>query len=104
VDGLEAIQEARELKPDLILLDISLPKLNGIEAAKRIHQVAPQSTILFLTLNNSEDVIQAAFSNGAKGYVLKSDAGRELYRAIEAVVQGRRFVSSGIYRFEPVVR
>jgi len=93
-DGLEAVQKARELKPDLILLDIGLPSLNGIEAAKQIRQVVPNTKILFLTLNRDPDVVRAALDTGAKGYVLKEDAGSELWPAIEMVLRSDQFVSS----------
>ena len=79
-DGLEAVQKAEDLQPDLILLDIGLPKLNGLEVANRIQRVAPSSKIVFLTSENGSDVVHAALSNGAKGYVLKLDAGREQCR------------------------
>jgi DNA-binding NarL/FixJ family response regulator len=92
-DGLEAVQRAEELQPDLILLDIGLPKLNGLEAASRIGLVAPSSKIIFVTNENGSDVVHAALSNGARGYVLKSDAGSELLRALETVLGGGRFVS-----------
>ena len=95
-DGVEAVQEASKLHPDLILLDIGLPNLNGIEAAKQIRQVVPGTRILFLTLNNDPDVVRAALDTGAKGYVLKRDAGSELWPAIEAVLQGKQFISSGL--------
>ena len=95
-DGLEAIQKSEELQPDLILLDISLPKLNGIEAARRIGKVAPKAKILFLTQNTSRDVATAALSTGASGYIVKSHAGEVLFEALEAVSQGKRFVSGGI--------
>jgi DNA-binding NarL/FixJ family response regulator len=95
-DGLEAVQKAKELKPDLILLDVGLPSLNGIEAAKRIRQVAPDAKIIFLTYNRDRDVIRAALSAGAQGYVLKTDAECELFTAVEAVLGGDDFVSSGI--------
>src|SRR5215813_3788135 len=77
-DGDEAVQKAAELSPDLILLDISLPTLNGIEAARRIRQVSPKSKVLFVTENRSPDIAEEAFSTGAGGYVVKSDAAREL--------------------------
>jgi DNA-binding NarL/FixJ family response regulator len=93
---MEAVQKARELKPDLMLLDVGLPHLNGIEAAKRIRQVAPDVTILFLSMNNQVDLVLAALSTGAKGYVLKKDAGSELWPAIEAVLQGQQYVSRGV--------
>jgi DNA-binding NarL/FixJ family response regulator len=95
-DGLEAVQKAQELKPDLILLDIGLPNLDGLEAAKRIHQVAPDARIVFLTQNRDKDVVQAALRNGARGYVLKTDAGSELLTAVAGVLGGDDFVSSGI--------
>jgi len=95
-DGLEAVQKAEELKPDLILLDIHLPNLNGIEAANRIREVAPCTRIIFLTLNSDQDVVQAALRTGAQGYVLKIDAGSELLPAVAGVLSGNDFVSSGI--------
>jgi len=95
-DGLEAFQKAKELRPHLILLDIGLPYLNGIEAAKQICQVVPDTKIIFLTLNRDPDVVRAALDNGAKGYVLKEDAGSELWPAIETVLQGKQYVSSGV--------
>jgi len=93
-NGLEAVQRAQEVQPDLILLDIGLPGLNGIEAAKRIRQLAPNSKILFLSENRSGDIAEAALRTGALGYVVKSDAANELLPAITAVLQGRRFVSA----------
>jgi DNA-binding NarL/FixJ family response regulator len=95
-DGLEAVQKAEELKPDLILLDIGLPKLNGIEAALRIRQLSPSSKILFLSLQNSLDVVQAALSTGARGYVHKTDAQSELLSAVDAVLRGQQYVSSSL--------
>src|SRR5262245_17583622 len=77
-DGLTAVQEAERLRPDLIVLDVGLPALNGIEAARRILGVTPDSKILFLSEHHSGDIAAAALRMGAFGYVLKSDAGREL--------------------------
>jgi DNA-binding NarL/FixJ family response regulator len=94
-DGLEAVQKAEELKPDLILLDIGLPRLNGIQAARQIRKLAPSSKILFLSQESSADVVQEALDLGAMGYVVKAYAGSELLAAVEAVCQGRRFVSVG---------
>jgi len=91
-DGVEAIELAQAWRPDLILLDIGLPKLNGIEAARRIRELAPQSKILFVSQEAGLDVVQAAFSLGALGYVVKSDAGSELPTAVKAVLRGDRFV------------
>lgn len=98
-DGLEAIQKSKELQPDLILLDIGLPKLNGIEAARRICATAPHSTILFVSENQCPALAHEALRAGrcARGYVVKSDAATEVLPAMEGVMQGREFVSS---RFE----
>jgi DNA-binding NarL/FixJ family response regulator len=93
IDGVEAVQKAQELKPDLILLDISLPGLNGIEAARRILGIVPDAKILFVTSNVDGDVAAAALSDGAFGYVLKADGKSELLRAINAVLQGEKVVS-----------
>ena len=95
-DGLEAVRKAKELKPDLILLDIGLPDLNGLEAANRIRQVAPDAAIIFLTQNGDKDVIRGALSTGAQGYILKTDAARELLAAVAGILGGEDFVSSGI--------
>jgi DNA-binding NarL/FixJ family response regulator len=93
-DGLEAVQKAEALQPDVILLDIGLPKLNGIEAARRIRKVSPLSRILFMSQASSADVVQVALSLGAGGYIVKSDAGSELLTAVNAVLRGETFVSS----------
>jgi len=93
---LEAVREAQRLQPDLILLDIRLPTLNGIEAARRIHELSPISKIVFVTQESSPDVVQEALGLGALGYVVKTDAGRELIAAVEAVREGRLFVSAGV--------
>ena len=95
-DGLEAVHKAEELKPDLIVLDIGLPTLNGIEVAQRIRKLRPECKILFMSQGSSVNVVQAAFSLGAMGYVVKAHAGSELLAAVEAVCQGRRFVSKGL--------
>ena len=92
-DGIEAVLKAEELQPDLILLDISLPKLNGIVVARRIRKVAPESKILFLSQEHDPDVAQAALSAGGHGYVVKSNAHCELFAAVEAVMLGKKFVS-----------
>jgi DNA-binding NarL/FixJ family response regulator len=92
-DGLEAVQKAEALQPDLILLDIGLPKLNGIEAARRIRRLCPQSRILFLSQETSADVIEEALGTGANGYVIKRDAGSDLLATIEAMRTGGQFDS-----------
>ena len=93
-DGLEAVQKAEELKPDLILLDIGLPKLNGIEAARQIRKVSQESKILFLSADNSPDAVQAALGTGASGFVHKARAPSELLPAIDTVLRGEQFVSN----------
>ena len=93
-DGLDAVQKAEELKPDLILLDIGLPTLNGIEAARQIRKLAPDSKIIFLSQEPSVDVVREALSLGAWGYVVKTVAGNDLFAAVESVLLGKRFVSS----------
>jgi len=95
-DGLEAVQKAEELQPDLVLLDIGLPTLNGIEAARRIRKVSPASRILFVSENRSADIAEEALSTGASGYVVKSDTGSELLPAVKAVLEGKRFISASL--------
>ena len=92
-NGLEAVRQAQTLRPDLILLDIGLPTLNGIEAACQIRKVFPASKILFVSDNRSTDIAEEALSTGAGGYVVKSDAGTELLPAVEAVLRDERFMS-----------
>jgi DNA-binding NarL/FixJ family response regulator len=93
-DGLEAVEKVQELQPDLVVLDIGLPHLSGIEAAKRIGKLAMRSRILFLTQNHTPEIAGECFGVGASGYVVKADAGNELLIAAQAVVQGKRFVSA----------
>ena len=95
-DGLAAVQKAEELKPDLILLDIGLPSLNGLEVARRIREFDPSARILFLSQESSADVIQEALGLGTTGYVHKPSAQRDLLPAIEAVLKGKQFVSNGL--------
>jgi DNA-binding NarL/FixJ family response regulator len=92
-DGLEAVQKAVELKPDLILMDIGLPSQNGIEAAREIRELVPKAKILFLSQETSPEVIQEALSVSASGYVVKVNAGVELIPALKAVISGKQFVS-----------
>jgi DNA-binding NarL/FixJ family response regulator len=92
-DGASAVEQARVLRPDLILLDVSLPSLNGIEAAQRILAENPALRILFLSEHHSCEIVDAAIATGARGYVVKTDVARELFTAMEAVVGGRSFIS-----------
>jgi CheY-like chemotaxis protein len=95
-DGLAAVQKAEELNPDLILLDIGLPTLNGIEAARQIRKLVPKAKILFLSQESSDEVVQEVLKLGARGYVVKTQAGSELLAAVEAVLQDKQFVSKGL--------
>jgi DNA-binding NarL/FixJ family response regulator len=95
-DGLEAVRQAQKLQPDLILLDIGLPTLNGIEAARRIREISPTSKILFVSQNRSPDIAEEALSTGADGYVVKTDGASELLAAVKAVLEGKRFVSASL--------
>src|SRR6266581_6206415 len=97
-DGLEAVHKAQELQPDLILLDIGLPKLDGIQAGRRIRKISPDSRILFLSLESSRDVVQEALELEAQGYVVKSDTAGELLSAVDAILIGKQFVSSSLNR------
>ena len=92
-DGEEAVQKSDELHPDVILLDITLPGINGIDAARQIRGVSPNSRIIFLSQHDSIQIAKDALSVGAQGYVVKSDAGRDLLRAIQSVLEGHIFVS-----------
>jgi len=94
-DGLEAVQKAVELQPALIVLDIGLPGLNGLEAARRIRKLSPQSTILFLSQESSPDIVQEALCLGM-GYVMKAHAALDLLIAVEAVLRNEQFVSSAL--------
>ena len=93
-DGLETLQKAVELRPDLILLDIGLPSLNGIEVARQMRSLVPESKIIFLTQESSADVVQEALGLGARGYVVKIKARVDLFAAVEAVLLGLTFVSN----------
>jgi DNA-binding NarL/FixJ family response regulator len=95
-DGLEAVQKAEELKPDLIVLDLGLPILNGIEAARRIRKLSPESKILIVSQEPDADLVQEALRIGALGYVVKTNAGIELLSAVEAVLRGRQYLSSAL--------
>ena len=95
------MRQTRELQPDLVLLDISLPGLNGLEAAKQISVVSPKSKVVFLTLITDPNVVDAALSTGALGYILKSDLSR-LFDALEAIRHGEKFVSPALREKGPI--
>ncbi len=92
-DGLDAVEKAPALQPDLILLDIGLPSLNGMEVARQLRELAPKSKIIFLSQETSAVLVKEAIALGACGYVFKCDAELDLLPAIDAVVSGRRYVS-----------
>ncbi len=94
-DGLEAVRKAEEFRPDLILLDVGLPTLNGIEAARQIRTLSPKSKILFVSQESSPEIVEEAFRLGAMGYLAKTHAGIDLLVAVEAASEGRRFVGTG---------
>jgi len=92
-DGMEAVRGVEELQPDLVLLDIGLPSIDGIAAARLMRRVAPDAKILFLTENRHSDIAEAAFHAGGHGYVVKSDSAHDLLIAMRAVLKGEKFVS-----------
>jgi len=96
VDGLEAIRKAKEIKPHLILMDLSLPGINGIDTTRQIRIDSPSSRVLFLSEHRDSDLIRAAFGVGACGYVLKSDSNPDLILGIRAVLLGQPFVSRSL--------
>jgi DNA-binding NarL/FixJ family response regulator len=95
-DGDEAVSKAEKYQPNLVLLDIQMPRLNGIKAAEKIFQVSPKSMIIFVTQNSSPPVMEAALNTGALGYVMKTTVASELTQAIEAVMRGKKFVSGSL--------
>jgi len=95
-NGQEAIQLAETLKPEIVIMDVSMPVLNGLEATRIIHELLPNTRILLLTLHSSTELVRTAFRAGARGYVLKSDAEHELVRALNVVVGDGTYVSPGI--------
>jgi DNA-binding NarL/FixJ family response regulator len=95
-DGLKAVEAAEKLQPAVVLLDIGLPGLNGIQAGGRIRKVAPFAKIVFVTMERDPDIVDAAWGLGAWGYVLKSDAARDLVAAIQSVVRGEKFLSRSL--------
>ena len=95
-DGLEAVQKVKQLQPDLVLMDLSLPGLNGLEATQQIRTLSPASKILFLSEHRGSDLIEAAFQAGASGYILKSDINSDLVAGIRVILGGQPFVSHSL--------
>jgi DNA-binding NarL/FixJ family response regulator len=92
-DGLQAVKQAKALQPDVILLDIGLPGINGLEAAREIGEIANKTRIIFLTQESSPELVHEAFELGAWGYITKTEAGAELLPAVVAVSRGERFMN-----------
>lgn len=90
-DGAEAVEKAKNLKPDVMVLDVTMPRMNGLEACRLLRTQAPQLEILFVTQHDSPQMMREALDAGARGYVVKSNAARDLLQAVEAVSQHRVF-------------
>ena len=90
-DGAEAVQRATELRPDVIVMDLVMPKLNGLEATRKIHELSPSARVLILTLHENPVLPKIAQDSGANGYVVKSESLDTLTRAIESVGESNRF-------------
>src|SRR5215469_6889459 len=95
-DGRDAVEKAEKHKPDVIILDIGMPLLNGVEAARRIHKALPQSEILILTMHESDELVQQVVEAGARGYILKDEADRVLHAAIDALRQHKPYFSTRV--------
>jgi DNA-binding NarL/FixJ family response regulator len=96
VDGFEAVRKAKELQPDLILMDASLPGMNGFEATRIIRTASPRVKVLFLSEHRGVDVIRGAFDAGGFGYVLKTDSNTDLILGVRTVLAGKQFVSRSL--------
>ncbi len=95
-DGREALEKARRLRPDIVIMDISMPRVSGLEATRKIMKALPNTRVLVLTLHESDSVVHDLLQAGARGYVLKSDAGRELIAAVGALQQGKTYFTSRV--------
>ena len=95
-NGHEGVRLAETLKPEIIIMDVSMPGLNGLEATRIIHNILPDTKILLLTLHSSTELVRSAFRAGARGYVLKSDAEHELVRALNVIAGDGTYVSPGV--------
>jgi DNA-binding NarL/FixJ family response regulator len=95
-NGQDAVKLAENVRPEIIIMDVSMPGLNGLEATRIIHNLLPETKILLLTLHSSSELVRSAFRAGARGYVLKSDAEQELVRALNVLVGEGTYVSPGI--------
>lgn len=95
-NGREAVEQAERHRPDVAVLDITMPELSGLEAARRIRKATPETEVLFLTVHDSAQMVQEALDAGGRGYVLKSDVGNDLLVAVETVRKHKAFISSGV--------
>jgi DNA-binding NarL/FixJ family response regulator len=95
-DGREAVQKAKELRPDIVIIDIGMPQLNGLDATRQIMRDRPNTKVLVLTMHDSEQVVREVLEAGARGYLLKSDAGRDLVSALEALQLNKTFFTTKI--------
>ncbi|HJS50790.1 MAG TPA: response regulator transcription factor [Pyrinomonadaceae bacterium] len=98
-DGIEAAEMALEHRPDVVILDVTMPKMNGLEASRRITKLLPETQVLIFTIHDSDDMIRETLDAGAHGYVLKSEAPTHLAAAVEAVAQRDLYFSSGVSNF-----
>lgn len=100
-DGREAVDRARELKPEIAILDIGMPLLNGVEATRQIRKVSPHTQVLILTMHESEDLVQQVVDAGARGYILKDDADRTLTAAVDSLRRGQPYFSTRVSAIAP---
>ncbi len=94
--GRQAVDKAKQLNPDVVILDISMPELNGLEAARKIIKAIPSAKVLILTMHDSEQAVREVLEAGAQGYLLKSDAGRDLVAAVDALRKHKTFFTSRV--------
>lgn len=95
-NGRDAVERIKELKPDIVVMDLTMPQLNGLEATRQILKDAPRTAVMILSVNESEDIVHEVLSAGARGFMLKSDAGKDLLVAVEGLHQGRPFFSARV--------
>jgi len=95
-NGRDAVESVEQFKPDIAIVDIGMPELNGLEATRQILKSSPQTEVLILTMHQSEEVVAEVLKAAARGYVLKSDADQNLIAAVEAMIQHKPFLTSGV--------
>jgi DNA-binding NarL/FixJ family response regulator len=96
VNGRDAVEKAEKLKPDVAVLDISMPVLNGVEATRQLRKLSPETEVLILTMHDSDQMVQQVLEAGGRGYILKDDADRNLLAAVDALRRHKPFFSSRI--------